>query len=104
MGADILSVVNSTVMDKEKYEANQKEKFLKFEAICKRCGACCGSEDTEPCINLAREAKTGTYYCKDYENRIGLQKTASGKPFHCIPIRELIAHNLLRPNCAYRNS
>lgn len=88
-------------MDGWKYEIYQKEKLERFEGICKRCGECCGSQDGDPCVNLAKDAVTGKYNCKIYENRLGLQRTVSGKIFNCVPIRDVVRQDLLRPNCAY---
>ena len=83
------------------YIAYQEEKFRRYESICKRCGACCGAIDGDPCKNLGRDSN-GRYYCKVYENRFGPQQTISGKWFNCTPIREVIAHEGARPGCAYR--
>ena len=75
-----------------------KEK--EFEDICIQCGQCCGSLDV-PCRNLVKVSNE-KYVCKDYENRLGRQKTVSGFTFRCVLIREHIANNTLRPNCPYR--
>jgi uncharacterized cysteine cluster protein YcgN (CxxCxxCC family) len=87
-------------MDSNRYSEYASGKEEEFESICKRCGECCGSLD-DPCRNLAK-MDNGTYFCKDYSNRLGPQKTVSGKYFNCIPIREYISRDTLRPNCAYR--
>lgn len=83
------------------YNLYQEEQFRDYESICRRCGACCGAEDGDPCVNLV-ENGDGTYFCKVYENRFGEQKTISGKIFHCIPIDDVIRNGGGRPNCAYR--
>ena len=88
-------------MDDVQYTNHQKEQFERFEGMCKHCGECCGSQDGDPCVNLGRDADTGKYYCKIYENRFGPQKTLSGKMFNCVPIRDVINRSLLKPNCAY---
>ena len=88
-------------MDNLRYEIYQEEQFQRFEGICKRCGECCGSQDGDPCVNLARDTITGRYYCRDYENRLAPQKTASDRIFNCVAIRNIIKLGLLRPNCAY---
>lgn len=88
-------------MDDLRYEIYQEGQARIFEDICKRCGECCGSKDGDPCINLAKCMTSGMCYCKVYENRLGLQKTASGKNFNCVPIRDIMEKYLLRPNCAY---
>jgi len=70
-----------------------------FEQICRRCGACCGI-DNDPCEKLIR-SNSASYHCRDYENRIGLQRTINGKEFHCIQIRELLHNQGVPANCAY---
>lgn len=90
-------------MDEEKYNLYQKERFEFYENACRRCGVCCGAEDGDPCANLV-ENKDGKYFCRVYKNRLGAQKTASGKAFHCTPIKEIITHFGARPNCAYAKS
>jgi len=88
-------------MDDQRYKAHQKEQFRKFEGLCRCCGECCGSQDGEACANLALDQATGRYYCKDYENRLGPQKTTGGRYFNCVLIRDIAKHRHLRPNCAY---
>ena len=90
-------------MEYEKYIEYQEEEFQRYESICQRCGACCGSKDGDHCANLAKDS-AGKYYCKVYETRFGPQKTISGKWFNCTPIREVIVHEGARPGCAYRFS
>lgn len=88
-------------MENEECTLYQEEQFERYESICARCGACCGAEDGDQCVNLAK-AEDGKYFCKVYENRLGPQRTISGKSFHCIPIREVIMNTGDRSNCAYR--
>jgi len=88
-------------MDTVKYEASQETAAHRFEEACRRCGECCGAADGDPCANLAADA-VGAWYCRDYENRLGPQKTVSGKFFTCVPIRELMKQDALRLNCNYR--
>ena len=88
-------------MDKEIYNNILLEKDDEFEAICKRCGACCGAFD-DSCSNLER-LEDGKYSCKDYANRLGPQVTVSGNNgFNCVSIREHIKAGSLRACCAYR--
>ncbi|MFC1480198.1 hypothetical protein ACFL5Y_01975 [Candidatus Omnitrophota bacterium] len=87
-------------MDSQKYDKYLRQQGEEFESICTRCGQCCGALD-DPCQNLA-ELDDGMYFCKDYENRLGPQKTAAGKPFNCVPIREHLSKSTLRQNCAYK--
>lgn len=90
-------------MDDLIYEIYQKEQLQEFEDICKRCGECCGSQDGDPCVNLAKDETIGKYYCKVYENRFGPQMTIGGKIFNCVPAREVIRRGRLKPNCAYNS-
>jgi hypothetical protein len=59
------------------------------EALCTRCGVCCGSTDGHPCEHLRREAD-GRYSCEIYEDRLTFHKTVDGRPFICVPIRKVI--------------
>ena len=86
-------------MDEKRYKNYFRNREKKFESVCVRCGKCCGALD-DPCRNLIKTAD-GTYFCKDYENRLGPQRTVSGKVFNCVSIREHIAKGTLRPDCAY---
>lgn len=86
-------------MDNTEYLKKQKEEEARYEARCRRCGACCGANDGDPCLNL-RQDKNGKYYCNVYETRIGMHKTRSGKAFACVPIRDL-KPNLPFKGCAY---
>jgi len=88
-------------MNNEEYVRYQEEQFLAYEKICRRCGVCCGSEDGDSCANLAKD-NDGKFYCKEYEIRFSKeQHTLSGKTFHCVPIREIVANCGARPGCAY---
>jgi hypothetical protein len=87
-------------MDAIRYASETARKANEFESICRRCGACCGSEDGDPCRNLVKD-KNGRYECRIYQNRLGPQETVSGKIFKCVEIREMIARGCVRENCAY---
>jgi len=87
-------------MDNRKYYKLLQQKNFHFEKVCTRCGECCGASD-DPCSKLVKQPD-GTYFCKDYANRLGLQKTISGKSFHCVSIREHIEGKTLHEKCAYR--
>ncbi|MGB2631226.1 MAG: hypothetical protein WBD24_03985 [Candidatus Omnitrophota bacterium] len=87
-------------MDTAKYDKYLSDRGEDFEAICKRCGECCGADD-DPCIRLVKK-EDGTYFCCSYKNRLGHQETVSGKIFKCISIRDHIAKGSLKPGCAYR--
>ena len=82
------------------YQAKQKEMQEEFEAKCRRCGACCGVYDRDPCLNLSQD-KTGKYYCRSYANRLGRQTTVSGRVFTCVPIRDLLKFDLPYRDCGY---
>ena len=84
-----------------RYENYHALALERFESACRRCGECCGSLDGDPCVNLGKNSD-GTCYCKDYENRLGPQRTRSGKIFECVPIRQIMKEGHLRPNCSYR--
>ena len=87
-------------MDRILYLQKQDEQFMDYEALCLRCGHCCGAGDGDPCINLARDCQD-RYYCKAYQVRLGSQKTVSGKEFTCVAIRELLKRRALHPQCPY---
>ena len=89
-------------MSLKRYKTYLYRKEKEFEALCTRCGECCGALD-DPCVNLAK-AKDGKYFCKEYDNRLGQQKTIKGYPFMCVSIREHISNDTLREKCAYRKS
>ncbi|MBD3425920.1 MAG: hypothetical protein GF409_01660 [Candidatus Omnitrophica bacterium] len=88
-------------MDSATYLKYTSLKEREFESLCKRCGRCCGASD-DPCANLVRVA-SGEYFCRDYNNRLGPQRTVSGKEFNCVSIREHIGAGTLRHGCAYRD-
>lgn len=74
-----------------------------FEALCLRCGECCGAFDGDPCRNLQFDESSGRYYCRDYENRLGPQKTISGHTFDCVPIIQNLKRGCYHEKCAYRS-
>ena len=87
-------------MEDLEYLKKQEERFLRYEAMCKRCGKCCGVSDGDPCVNLDKDVR-GSYYCRVYLNRVGPQKTLSGRDFNCAEIRENMRKGATQPNCAY---
>lgn len=88
-------------MDRTAYQAYQRKKLEECESMCARCGECCGALDGDPCANLTKDAGGATYRCAAYENRLGPQRTVSGKVFNCITIEKLREHDFLRPGCPY---
>ncbi|MDD5495776.1 MAG: hypothetical protein PHP46_01590 [Candidatus Omnitrophica bacterium] len=93
------SLFLSAMTDELLYIRKQEEAELTHEALCHRCGFCCGAKN-DPCLNLAEDA-SGRYYCKVYDNRIGSQKTVSGKSFSCVPIRDVLTYFTPNPDCGY---
>lgn len=87
-------------MDESLYSEKQRIKQEAYEAMCTRCGTCCGALDGDPCLNLTKDSEN-RYFCKDYENRFHKQATVSGKEFHCIPIRLLRSSGTKFINCPY---
>lgn len=78
-----------------------KEK--EFEALCIRCGSCCGAYDGDPCLHLKKD-KDNKYYCRIYPQRFGERKTISGDDFECVPIREILNDSWIGDYlCAYKN-
>lgn len=75
--------------DEDRYHAYLEQTSLEWESKCTRCGACCGIVEGDPCEHL-REARAGGYYCSIYSDRFGLHKTISGRPFRCVPIRDIL--------------
>ena len=89
-----------TKMDEIRYKNYNLVREKEFEAVCTKCGSCCGALD-DPCSNLARK-EDGTYWCQVYPTRLGPQRTVSGESFTCVPISRHIAGETLRFECAYQ--
>ena len=88
-------------MDSKLYNQHQDKKYQEHEALCKRCGACCGALEGDPCEHL-KKGSDNRYFCDIYENRLGLQKTAKGEPVLCVPIRNMLHKTWWgRSQCAY---
>lgn len=84
------------------YQEYKIKKEKEYEALCKRCGACCGVSDGDPCRHLLKD-EDGVYRCEIYENRRGLRKTISGKEFLCVPIRNIMSKSWAHSwNCPYK--
>ncbi|MDP8213316.1 MAG: hypothetical protein P9X22_08550 [Candidatus Zapsychrus exili] len=75
--------------DKDLYYKTQEQKQTEWEALCTRCGACCGKIEGDPCEHMAVDDK-GKTYCRIYEYRFGFHKTISGKMLKCVNIRDLM--------------
>jgi len=84
--------------DELQYQQLQEKQFRDWEAKCTFCGACCGIVEGDPCEHL-RQTGVGKYFCSIYDNRFGLHKTRSGKPFRCVPIRDILHQSWLGDQC-----
>lgn len=71
-----------------------------YEALCRRCGECCGASSSDPCANLIK-LEDETYSCRAYETRRGLQASISGNMFACVNIRDVISSGAYYPDCPY---
>ena len=90
-------------MDDLEYLKKQEEDEKRHEALCVRCGECCGANGIDPCANLARDEKD-MYYCKIYPARLGVHATVSGRQFTCVPIRDVLKFDVPYSKCAYVKS
>ena len=87
-------------MEDESYEKGLARGQAQFEEMCSRCGDCCGGDTDDPCHNLQKD-QDGLYFCRDYKDRLGLQKTVNGRLFECVEIRVHIAKGKLSHRCGY---
>lgn len=87
-------------MDRIAYGNKQSIEQDEYEALCKRCGKCCGADTAEPCANLAKDTG-GKFYCTSYHSRLGLQRTVTGKIFTCVEIRDVLTKGLPHEGCSY---
>ena len=90
--------------DTERYQQYLKEAADRQESLCRRCGACCGLFEKDPCVKLVvgpdRRAA-----CSDYENRFGMQKSINGNEFKCVSVRRIISGSWAGSwKCGYKNS
>jgi len=82
----------------EEYIQWQKKKEADWEDLCRRCGACCGVAEGNPCEHVML-MEDGRYGCQIYENRFGEHKTTSGKICKCVPIREILHQSWIGDRC-----
>ena len=82
----------------EAYNQYQKKQEADWEDLCKRCGACCGVAEGDPCQHII-QTSDGKYGCQIYHNRFGEHKTKSGKIFKCVPIREILNKSWVGDGC-----
>jgi len=87
-------------MEDTAYYKKLQEQEVSYEALCRRCGECCGAFGKDPCEHLVR-AVDGRYACSAYADRLGPQKTVSGTIFICVTIRDVHKHGVFYNNCAY---
>ncbi len=89
-------------MEDRQYLECQEKQEAEYEALCKRCGACCGIKDGDPCVELIAEPDGVHYRCRIYESRLGKRKTVSGKEFTCVELRDILGKSWEgHPECAY---
>jgi len=88
--------------DEASYELYLKKAAEYHESLFKRCCACCGLFEKDPCIELVRGAD-GRYYCRIYEDRFGLRRTVHGNEFLCVSVRNVISGSWVGSyQCAYK--
>lgn len=88
-------------IDQQRYQRYHQEAERAWEDLCRRCGACCGAFE-DPCLLLRRNSD-GTCACADYQHRFGPQRTAGGKEFICVPIRQILQQHWHSDHlCAYK--
>lgn len=87
-------------MEDTKYCKRLEEQAQAHEALCRRCGECCGASGEDACADLLRTAD-GRYTCGVYADRLGPRKTRSGVIFTCVTIRDVHKHGVFYNDCAY---
>ena len=86
--------------ENQAYSQKQDEALAAYEARCKCCGICCGSQDNDPCVHLQKR-DDGKYFCDIYESRFGLQRSVSGSEFTCVMIRDVLKFGVRYEGCGY---
>lgn len=87
--------------DIARYQEYWEKKEEQMEKLCARCGACCGAFDGDPCSQL-QKAVDGTFFCRVYSDRLGIQKTLKGREINCVPLRTILhASWVNKSSCAY---
>ncbi|MCM8790338.1 MAG: hypothetical protein NC938_01365 [Candidatus Omnitrophica bacterium] len=87
-------------MEEREYEKFLAQRESEYEALCRRCGECCGASGEDPCSNLVGD-RHGRYFCKSYSTRHGIQRTISGRTFMCVSIRDVIRSGAYYHGCPY---
>lgn len=86
--------------ENEQYQKKLEEQETIYEALCRRCGECCGAFGSDPCSQLS-PTKDGRFVCIAYTDRLGPQKTRSGVIFTCVTMRDVHKHGVYYNDCAY---
>ena len=85
------------------YQEYRKKQEQDWEAVCTRCGACCGAYE-DPCKHLIT-ASDGKYTCEIYQERFGERETTGGKKFKCVHISKILSRNWFNDRfCAYKRT
>lgn len=84
----------------EQYQRKLEDREDGYEALCRRCGECCGASGSDPCARLSPSGD-GRFVCTAYASRLGPQMTRSGVIFTCVTIRDVHKHGVYYNNCAY---
>lgn len=88
--------------EEREYQRLQEKLERQWEALCRRCGACCGAAEGDPCEHLVK-LDNGEYSCTIYTDRFSLHQTVSGRTFHCVPIRNILHQSWIgNSHCAYK--
>jgi hypothetical protein len=89
--------------DDRSYADKMDAQEERHEALCRRCGICCGATGEDPCESLVRSSD-GRYTCAVYTDRLGPRTTRRGAIFACVTIRDVHKHGVYYPDCAYNPS
>ena len=87
-------------VESEQYQKKLEMQEANYEALCRRCGECCGAFGSDPCAQLS-PTEDGHFACSAYADRLGPQKTRSGVIFTCVTIRDVHQHGVYYNDCAY---
>jgi uncharacterized cysteine cluster protein YcgN (CxxCxxCC family) len=83
------------------YQEYRRKKETEWEALCTRCGVCCGVYE-DPCRHLLK-ANDGKYLCGIYPERFGERESISGKKFKCVHITQILSRSWFNDRfCAYK--
>ena len=91
-----------TMLENPVYQKYLKKRAEDYENLCKRCGACCGALESDPCSHLMK-FNDDRYGCRVYEERFGMHRTVSGKEFQCVPLKKILFESWSGSwRCAYK--